>query len=66
MNEDSGEIVGALNRLVRAREDSSRGEKGCEEGSVVVELPEGADMLDEVRDWEVLVRTVLPKTEIGC
>ena len=61
MNEDSGEVVGALYRSVRAREDLSLGEKGREEDSVVVELPEGADTPDEVRDCEVLVRTVPPE-----
>jgi spartin len=61
MNQDSGEIVGALDRSVRAREDFSLGEKGREKDPVVVELPEGANTLDEVRDWEVPVRTVPPE-----
>jgi spartin len=58
MNEDSGEIVGALDGSVRVHEDASLGEKGHEADPVVVELPEGADTLDDV---EVLVRTVPPE-----
>jgi hypothetical protein len=37
--------------------------EGGEEDLVVVELPEGADTLDEVRDSEVLVRPSRPKTD---
>ena len=58
MNEESGEIVGALDGSVRVHEDASLGEKGHEADPVVVELPEGADTLDDV---EVLVRTVPPE-----
>ncbi|KAI0003387.1 hypothetical protein BJV74DRAFT_928258 [Russula compacta] len=61
MNEDNGEIVGALDRSVRVREDPSIAEKGHESDPVVVELPEGADTADGLRDVEVLVRTVPPE-----
>lgn len=61
MNEDNGEIVGALDRSIRVREDPSIGEKGHENDPVVVELPEGADTAEELRDVEVLVRTVPPE-----
>jgi spartin len=58
VNEDNGEIVGALDRSVKVYEDLSLGEKGHEGDPVVVELPEGADTLDDV---EVLVRTIPPE-----
>ena len=61
MNEDNGEIVGALDRSVRVREDPSLGERGHEDDPVVVELPEGGDPLDELRDIEVIVRTIPPE-----
>ncbi len=61
MNEDNGEIVGALDSSVRVHEDPSLGERGHEEDPVVVELPEGASALNELRDIEVLVRTVPPE-----
>jgi spartin len=61
MNEDSGEIVGALDRSVRVHEDPSLGERGHEEDLVVVELPEDADEFDELRDLDVLVRAVPPE-----
>jgi spartin len=61
MNEDSGEIIGALDPSVRVHEDPSLGEKGREEDPVVVELPEDADALGELRDLDVLVRTIPPE-----
>jgi spartin len=61
MNEDDGEVVGALDRSVRVREDRSLAEKGRERDPVVVELPEGADTLDELLDEEVLVRAIPPE-----
>jgi spartin len=60
VNEDGGEIVGALDRSVRVREDPSLGETGHENDPVVVELPED-DTLGELRNVEVLVRTVPPE-----
>jgi spartin len=60
VNEDGGEIVGALDRSVRVREDPLLGETGHENDPVVVELPED-DTLDELRNVEVLVRTVPPE-----
>jgi hypothetical protein len=60
VNEDGGEIVGALDGSVRVREDPSLGEAGHENDPVVVELPED-DTLDDLRDIEVLVRTVPPE-----
>jgi len=57
MNEDNGEVVGALDRSIRVNEDPSLGEKGHENDPVVVELPEDADTLD---DSEVLVRAIPP------
>ena len=61
VNEDNGEIVGALDSSVRVHEDPSLGERGHEEDPVVVELPQGASALNELRDIEVLVRTVPPE-----
>ena len=61
MNEDNGEIVGALDRSVRVQEDPSLGERGHEDDPVVVELPEGGDALDELRDIQVIVRTIPPE-----
>jgi spartin len=60
VNEDGGEIVGALDGSVRVREDPSLGEAGHENDPVIVELPED-DTLDDLRDIEVLVRTVPPE-----
>lgn len=61
VNEDNGEIVGALDRSVRVHEDPSLGERGHEDDPVVVELPEGGDGLDELRDVEVIVRAIPPE-----
>jgi spartin len=61
VNEDNGEIVGALDRSVRVYEDPSLGERGHEDDPVVVELPEGGDAFDELRDVEVIVRTIPPE-----
>lgn len=64
VNEDSGEIVGALDRSVRVHEDPSLGERGHEDDPVVVELPEGeggGGALDELRDIEVIVRAIPPE-----
>ena len=65
VNEDSGEIVGALDRSVRVHEDPSLGEGGHEGDPVVVELPEGGEggggALDELRDIEVIVRAIPPE-----
>jgi spartin len=61
MNEDDGEIVSTLDRSVRVQEDRSLTEKGHERDPVVVELPEGADTVDQLLDEEVLVRTIPPE-----
>ena len=65
VNEDSGEIVGTLDRSVRVHEDPSLGEGGHEGDPVVVELPEGGEgggvALDELRDIEVIVRAIPPE-----
>lgn len=64
VNEDSGEIVGALDRSVRVHEDPSLAERGHEDDPVVVELPEGeggGGALDELRDIEVIVRAIPPE-----
>ena len=64
VNEDSGDIVGALDRLVRVHEDPSLGERGHEDDPVVVELPEGGGgggALDEPVDIEVIVRAIPPE-----
>ncbi|KAI0261067.1 hypothetical protein BC834DRAFT_1044238 [Gloeopeniophorella convolvens] len=61
MNEGTGEVVGALDGSVRVREDASLGETGRERDPVVVELPEGADTLEQLQDAEVLVRAVPPE-----
>lgn len=60
VNEDGGEIIGALDRSVRVREDPLLGETGHENDPVVVELPED-DTLDELRNVEVLVRSIPPE-----
>ena len=64
VDEDSGEIIGALDRSVRVHEDPSLGERGHEDDLVVVELPEGeggGGALDELRDIEVIVRAIPPE-----
>jgi spartin len=61
MNEEDGEIVGTLDSSVKVHEDRSLAEKGHERDPVVVELPEGADTVDGLRDEEVLVRTIPPE-----
>ena len=61
MNEDDGEIVGTLDSSVRVNEDPSLAERGHETDPIVVELPEGADTLEELSDVEVLVRTIPPE-----
>ena len=64
VNEDSGEIVGALDRSVRVHEGPSLGERGHENDPVVVELPEGeggGGALDELRDIKVIVRAIPPE-----
>lgn len=60
VNEDDGEIVGALDGSVRVREDPSLGDTGHENDPVVVELPE-ENALDGLRNVEVLVRTIPPE-----
>ena len=61
MNEDDGEIVGTLDRSVRVYEDPSIGERGREQDTLVVEVPEGADMQDGLLEEEVLVSTIAPE-----
>ena len=62
VNEDGGEIVGALDGSVRVREDPSLAETGHESDPVVVEVPEDVDdTLEGLRNVEVLVRTVPPE-----
>ena len=61
MNEDDGEIVGTLDRSVRVYEDPSIGERGREEDTLVVEVPEGADTQDGLLEEEVLVSTIPPE-----
>lgn len=61
MNEDDGEIVGTLDRSVRVYEDPSIGERGRENDTLVVEVPEGADMQDGLLEEEVLVSTIPPE-----
>jgi spartin len=62
VNEEGGEIVGALDESVRVREDPSLAEKGHENDPVVVEVPEDVDdPLEGLRNVEVLVRTVPPE-----
>lgn len=61
MNEDDGEIIGTLDNSVRVNEDPSLAERGHERDPVIVELPEGADTLEQLSDEEVLVRTIPPE-----
>ena len=62
VNEEGGEIVGALDASVRVREDPSLAETGHENDPVVVEVPEDVDdTLEGLRNLEVLVRTVPPE-----
>jgi spartin len=58
VNEDNGEIVSMLDRSVKVHEDPSLGERGHEGDPVVVELPEGAGISDDI---EVCVRTIPPE-----
>jgi len=61
MNEDDGEIVGTLDRSVRVFEDPSIEESGREKDTLVVEVPEGADVRDGLLEEEVLVSTIPPE-----
>jgi spartin len=61
MNEDDGEIVGTLDRSVRVFEDPSLEESGREKDTLVVEVPEGADVQDGLLEEEVLVSTIPPE-----
>jgi spartin len=61
MNEDDGEIVGTLDRSVRVFEDPSLEERGREKDTLVVEVPEGADIHDGMLEEEVLVSTIPPE-----
>ena len=61
MNEDDGEIVGTLDRSVRVFEDPSLEESGREKDTLVVEVPEGADLQDGLLEEEVLVSTIPPE-----
>ena len=61
MNEDDGEIVGTLDRSVRVIEDPSLEERGREKDTLVVEVPEGADIHDGLLEEEVLVSTIPPE-----
>lgn len=61
MNEDDGEIVGTLDRSVRVFEDPSLEESGREKDTLVVEVPEGADVRDGLLEEEVLVSTIAPE-----
>jgi spartin len=61
MDEDDGEIVGTLDRSVRVFEDPSIEERGREEDTLVVEVPEGADVQDGLLEEEVLVSTIPPE-----
>ena len=61
MNEDDGEIVGTLDRSVRVVEDPSLEESGREKDTLVVEVPEGADIHDGLLEEEVLVSTIPPE-----
>jgi len=61
MNEDDGEIVGTLDRSVSVVEDPSLEESGREKDTLVVEVPEGADIHDGLLEEEVLVSTIPPE-----
>jgi spartin len=61
MNEDDGEIVGTLDRSVKVHEDPSLEEGGHEKDTLVVEVPEGANMQDGLLKHEVLVSTIPPE-----
>jgi spartin len=61
MNEDDGEIVGTLDRSVRVFEDPSLEESGREKDTLVVEVPEGAEVQDGLLEEEVLVSTIPPE-----
>ncbi|TFY68526.1 hypothetical protein EVG20_g3510 [Dentipellis fragilis] len=61
MNEDNGEVIGALDNKVKVHEDPALSEKGREKDPVVVELSEEADGLEGLSEEEVLVRAVPPE-----
>jgi spartin len=44
------EIIGTLDNSVRVNEDPSLAERGHERDPVIVELPEGADTLEQLSD----------------
>lgn len=61
MNEDNGEIIGALDNHIHVQEDPTLAEKGHEHDPVVVELPEGVDSIEQVSESEILVKAVPPE-----
>ena len=63
LNENDGEVVGTLDSSAGVNENLSLAERGHEKDPVFVELPEGADTLEELSGVEVLrvVRTIPPE-----
>jgi len=60
------EIIGTLDNSVRVNEDPSLAERGHERDPVIVELPEGADTLEEFRMRRISCAPSHPKIVIGC
>ncbi|KAF9265834.1 hypothetical protein L218DRAFT_120707 [Marasmius fiardii PR-910] len=57
-DEDSGEIVGELDRKVMVKEDPSMYQRGHENDPVVIEIPEDASLTDHETAIEVFARSV--------
>ncbi|KAF9257386.1 hypothetical protein L218DRAFT_1006249 [Marasmius fiardii PR-910] len=59
-DEDSGEIVGELDKKVMVKEDPSMYKKGHEDDPVVIEIPEDAYLTDDETAIEAFARNVPP------
>lgn len=59
VDEDNGQVIGALDTKLNVHEDASLREKGKENEPVVIEVPEGED-LDALGAHEVFVRAIPP------
>ncbi|TFY76482.1 hypothetical protein EWM64_g7531 [Hericium alpestre] len=61
VNEDNGEVIGALDDRIRVREDPTLAEKGHENDPVVVELPEDVEDVEHLSEEELIVRSIPPE-----
>ncbi|THU96322.1 hypothetical protein K435DRAFT_819454 [Dendrothele bispora CBS 962.96] len=61
VNEDTGEVVGEVEKKLNVKEDPSLAEKGHEKDPVVIEIPEGISPTETA--IEVFARTVPPEEQ---